>query len=104
MTSTPSAVDLAAPAEPVELRDALRDAMLAGDDWEAARARGLDAAGALWSAWGPTLEPAGMRRPDFDAVVAGYRRELWFWLLGDRIWDQIVPGLRGRVLRRLTGA
>lgn len=55
----------------------------------------------LWERWGEALEPAGMSRAAFMEVVAGYRREVWFWLLGDRGWDPLLSGMAGRVCRRV---
>ena len=55
----------------------------------------------LWERWGPALQPAGMDRDRFDGIVAGYQRELWLWVMGERTWPQCVSGLLGRVQRRL---
>lgn len=55
----------------------------------------------LWDQWCRALEPAGLSRERFDAVCAGYRRELWLWLAGDRPWEQAARGLAGRLARRL---
>ncbi|MGH9121605.1 MAG: hypothetical protein ACRDYC_06620 [Acidimicrobiales bacterium] len=55
----------------------------------------------LWESWGQVLRGAGMSRDGLAAVVGGYRRELWLWVVGDRIWQQCASGLAGRVLRRL---
>ena len=38
---------------------------------------------------------------DLQLIVAGYDRELWLWLLGERTWAQCADGLAGRVRRRL---
>lgn len=94
--------DLPLPEEPVELRARMRALV------EEAPARGaalIDEAewiaGPLWERWGPLLEPAGMGRARFLQVVAGYRRELWLWVMGERTWAQSADGLLGRVRRRL---
>ena len=54
----------------------------------------------LWDRW-RVLERHGMDRPAFVAVVSGYRRELWLWLMGERTWSQCCSGLAGRAERRL---
>jgi hypothetical protein len=55
----------------------------------------------LWGVWGPALQAAGMDRDRFGEIVAGYRRELWLWVMGERTWAQAAGGLLGRVQRRL---
>ena len=92
---------LSEPEEPTALRETLRDAVLGGADWSAQFGEELGVGDALWSAWGSMLTSSGMDRATFGAVVAGYRRELWFWLLGDRRWSQVAAGLAGRLERRL---
>jgi hypothetical protein len=66
------------------------DDVLAGDeglvDW-------------LWSRW-RILGSAGMTRDDLALVIAGYRREIWLWLAGERTWAQCCSGLIGRITRR----
>jgi hypothetical protein len=98
---TPPGVSLSVPAEPVELRATVRDAVLGGADWAATFGDDLGVGDYLWEQWGPVLGAAGLERASFTAVVSSYRRELWFWLLGDRIWAQTASGLAGRLLRRL---
>ena len=93
---------LALPEEPVELRRRTR-ALIEQDP---ARGAAVVDAGAwiadpLWGVWGPALERAGMDRDRFGEVVAGYRRELWLWVMGERTWAQAGGGLLGRVQRRL---
>ena len=53
----------------------------------------------LWSRWS-TLSKVGLTRVEFENVVIGYRREIWLWLAGERIWTQCCSGLVGRVSRR----
>ena len=89
------------PPEPVELRDGLRDALLAGDDWNAGFSDDICIGVWLWGRWQPALEPVGCTREAFVDIVVSTRRELWLWLLGDRRWEQYVSGLAGRVVRRL---
>lgn len=92
---------LALPSEPLDLRARIRQDVLNGDGWLEAPGDDHGLGACLWQDWGPVLEAFGTGRHDFDAVVAGYRRELWFWVLGDRTWEQAVSGLAGRLLRRL---
>ena len=89
------------PAEPVELRDGLRDALLAGQDWRQGYSDDICIAVWLWGQWQPALEPAGFSREEFVDAVTAFRRELWLWLLGDRVWHQFVTGLAGRIVRRV---
>ncbi len=92
---------LEVPAEPVELRARIAGEVLGGADWEERFGPGLGVGEALWPQWAPALEAHGLERADFDAVVRAYRRELWFWALGERTWEQAASGLAGRLLRRL---
>ena len=98
--SDPAALPV--PEEPVELRQETR--ALAQEAPERAAALLEDGewiAGPLWERWGPALQAAGMGRARFLRVVAGYRRELWLWVMGERTWAQSAGGLAGRVRRRL---
>jgi hypothetical protein len=54
----------------------------------------------LWSRWS-ALRQAGVTRAEFEGIVLGYRREIWLWLAGERIWTQCCAGLIGRVGRRI---
>jgi hypothetical protein len=95
---------LSLPEEPVELRRRTRALVEEDPD----RGAGVVDAGAfladpLWERWGPALERAGMDRDRFAGLVAGYRRELWLWVMGERTWAQSAGGLLGRVRRRLPG-
>jgi len=101
MLEPTAGVRLNLPEEPEELRRSLRDAVLAGGDWREGFSDDICIGVWLWEQWGPTLEPAGMDRETFVEIVTGYRRELWFWLMGDRRWAQFVEGLAGRVGRRV---
>jgi hypothetical protein len=87
--------------EPVELRNGLRDALLDGADWREKLSSDTGIGAFLWDQWRPALEPLGMDRPAFVGVVLGYGRELWFWLMGERQWDEFLTGLGGRLSRRL---
>jgi hypothetical protein len=92
------------PAEPLDLKIALRRAVLG-----VVERPGVPDAFAdetclgvwLWSRWQPALEPRGCAREQCIDIVAGLRREVVLWLLGDRAWPQLVSSLAGRVSRRL---
>ncbi len=60
-----------------------------------------DVGGLLWAAWGEVIAGAGMGRVAFDAIVDGYRRELWLWVIGERQWEPTIAGLAGRLVRRM---
>jgi hypothetical protein len=95
---------LSLPEEPVELRRRTRALVEEDPDRGAAVVdAGAFLADPLWERWGPALERAGMDRDRFAGIVAGYRRELWLWVMGERTWAQSAGGLLGRVRRRLPG-
>ena len=48
--------------------------------------------------------PVGRDQEDFTLIVLEYRRELWLWLAGERIWTQSCSGLVGRITRRIAQA
>ncbi len=97
-------LELHLPAEPVALRDETRAlverapaegaALIDGGEWIAET---------LWSAWGATLGRAGGDRAELVQIAVDYRRELWLWVMRERPWAHCVSGLRGRVLRRVSG-
>jgi hypothetical protein len=93
---------LALPEEPVGLRRRTR-ALIEDDPARGAAVvdAGVWIADPLWAVWGPALRAAGIDRDRFGEVVAGYRRELWLWVMGERTWAQAAGGLLGRVQRRL---
>ncbi|MHB8439824.1 MAG: hypothetical protein ACYDD4_11785 [Acidimicrobiales bacterium] len=109
MTSDPEAPlspALALPPEPLELLSKLRG-VLVGDGvvWEEAFGPGLGVADVLWSSWGDELAPLGLTSVDaLVPVVAGMRRELWFWVLGDREWPPVAASLAGRIRRRIRSS
>ncbi len=93
------------PEEPVDIRRDLRASVLDGADWRTGFSDEVCIGVWLWERWRPTLEGKGMHREEFiDVVVAYGQRELWLWLMGERIWDQYLPALAGRVARRLPQA
>jgi hypothetical protein len=100
VASSPRLV-LPVPAEPADLRALLRAALLDGVGWQERFGAELGVGDVLWSAWGDALSGSGLPREQFDVVLRGYRREVWFWVLGDRIWPQMASGLGGRLVRRL---
>jgi hypothetical protein len=57
----------------------------------------------LWSRWS-ALRQGGVTRDEFEGIVLGYRREIWLWLAGERLWTQSCSGLIGRVNRRIVQA
>ena len=94
-------VRLERPEEPEEMRVSLRDALLGGADWREGFADDICVGLWLWERWRPALEPAGMARETFIDVIVEYGREVWLWLMGERVWGQLLDGLAGRVARRL---
>lgn len=93
-------VDLELPPEPSALRQEIRRDVLDGQDWQQRFGDGLGVGELLWEGWGQPLEAAGVDRSTFESVVRAYRRELWFWVLGERTWAQAAAGLAGRLRRR----
>jgi hypothetical protein len=94
--------DLPLPEEPLALRLHTRALVEEAPDRGAALVdAGSWIADPLWEHWGPALERAGMDRGRFLGIVAGYRRELWLWVMGERTWSQAAGGLLGRVQRRI---
>ena len=102
MTSVRDEVELAVPPEPVRLRERTR--ALAEQTPAVGLARVADGgwiAGPLWRLWGPELRRAGLTKARFGEIVAGYGRELWLWVMGERTWAHTASGLAGRVRRRM---
>ena len=104
VTESSTSPTLVAPEEPAELRATLRKTLLGGADWRSEFGDDLAVGAVFWSAWEPELQARGLDRPTFDEIVRGYQREIWFWVLGDRIWEQVAEGLAGRVIRRLPAS
>ena len=88
------------PDEPVSRREVWRAAALDGVAFDEVLTGDDGVSAWLWPRWS-VLAGSGIDRPVFDRIVLGYRRELWLWLLGDRIWDQCCAGLIGRISRRI---
>jgi hypothetical protein len=102
VSPTSDALRLEIPDEPVELRDELRSSVLEGVPWPDGHGNDTRVGLWLWPAWRGALEPAGLDREAFLDMVAGYRREQWLWLIGERRWGPFLAGLAGRVTRRLA--
>jgi hypothetical protein len=93
------------PEEPVELRDRLRG--LAFEDtsnWTEILVADGQLADWLWEQWSHQLTEDKLDKDAYLEAVLGYKREIWIWLMGDRVWDQMLPGLIGRLQRRLPGS
>jgi hypothetical protein len=100
-SEAPAGLRLPVPDEPEALGRQVRDAVLDGGGLHEA-VRGEGGIGPwLWDAWRAELEPAGIGSEAFFDVVEGYKREIWFWLLGDRRWASMIAGLSGRLARRV---
>ena len=57
------------PEEPVDIKTALRDALLDGQDWREGFSDDICVGLWLWRQWRPALEPDGLSREEFvDAV------------------------------------
>jgi hypothetical protein len=98
VTSLPS---LHVPDEPTVRADAWLAAILDGGELtEVLRADGGFVPW-LWARWS-SVRQAGLTREEFEDVVIGYRREIWLWLAGERVWTQCCSGLVGRVSRRMA--
>jgi hypothetical protein len=91
------------PDEPAGRAEAWLAAVLDGNDLTAVLCADNGFVPWLWSRWS-TVTKAGMTRDEFEQIVVGYRREVWLWLAGERIWSQCCSGLLGRVSRRLKQA
>jgi hypothetical protein len=96
VTSLPT---LHVPDEPTVRAEAWLAAVLDGDDLVTVLRAEDGLAAWLWSRWS-ALGPAGVTRDEFGQIVEGYRREIWLWLAGERIWTQCCSGLVGRIGRR----
>ncbi len=93
MEVTPSLLE----TEPLELRDRLR-AVAALSPQQARDLLGTEMAEAV--ACRLPTPPSERAWAEIAAACAGYRRELWLWLAGERTWQQCAGGLAGRISRR----
>jgi hypothetical protein len=103
LTATAPTPTLHVPDEPVVLADGWLAAVLEGADLGLVLSAPRGLTDWLWQRWS-FVATAGMSRDDFGDIVLGYRRELWFWLAGERTWAQACSGLVGRVTRRIGQA
>jgi hypothetical protein len=97
--STPPPV-LHLPEEPAGLRRSWHATVAGGTPLADVIAGDDGIAAWLWRRW-RVLAGAGIDAKTFDGIVLSYRREIWFWLEGDRTWAQCCSGLIGRVARRV---
>lgn len=100
---SPSTPSLPIGSEPVALRRELR-ALLGEQSGASSEEIAHRLAQRQWRHWRVELAPRGVQLAAFRALVGSYRREVWLWALGDRSWEQMMEGLRGRCLRRFGGA
>jgi hypothetical protein len=91
------------PDEPTGRAVAWLSAVLEGDDLTTVLRAEDGLIPWLWSRWN-TLRTVGLTRDEFEEIVMGYRREIWLWLAGERIWSQCCSGLVGRLSRRIVQA
>ncbi len=95
-----AAPQLHVPEEPTERRAAWLARVAAGEAIAEVVDGSDGVADWLWGRWS-ALAGSGCDRACFGTIVAGYRRELWLWLAGERTWTQACSGLAGRVSRRI---
>ena len=98
VTSLPT---LHVPDEPTTRANAWLAAVVEGNDLTAVLSAADGFVPWLWSRWS-TLGTVGVTHDEFVQIVVGYRREIWLWLAGERIWTQCCSGLIGRVSRRIV--
>jgi hypothetical protein len=89
------------PDEPTVRADAWLTAVLDGNDLASVLGAEDGLIPWLWSRWS-SLSKVGMSYDEFAQIVMAYRREVWLWLAGERIWNQCCSGLLGRVSRRIV--
>ncbi len=95
------AKDLAIPPEPVAERQRVGSLVLEHPEaWKALAGSGEWIADVLWPWWGAALEQVGLDMSSLAEVAAGYRIELWLWLMGQHTWEDTAAGLAGRLQRR----
>jgi hypothetical protein len=78
--------------------------IVVGGDGDAVERFALRLAAREWRQWRAELAPLGLTAEAFRSIVVDYRQEVWLWGSGDRSWEQMMEGLRGRVLRRVVQA
>lgn len=97
--STPGLLRLHVPDEPETGRDLWYGAVLGGRPIDEVLSGDGGVVDWLWARW-RVLARSGFTPASFEAVVLGYRREIWLWLAGERTWEQCCSELIGRVDRR----
>jgi hypothetical protein len=97
-TSLPT---LHVPDEPTVRADAWLARVVDGDDLATVLQADDGLVPWLWARWS-TLGQVGVTKEELADMVVGYRREIWLWLAGERIWTQCCSGLIGRVNRRIV--
>ena len=88
------------PDEPADRRESWRGAVLGGTPLADVVGTPDGVARWLWARWS-VLAASGVGEERFVELVIAYRREIWLWLTGDRIWSHCCAGLIGRVSRRM---
>ncbi len=89
------------PDEPTVRAEQWLAAVLDGGDLEAVLTDADGFVAWLWTRW-RYLASAGLDEDELRVIVLGYRREVWLWLAGERIWAQCCSGLIGRITRRIA--
>jgi hypothetical protein len=89
------------PDEPTERAERWLAAVLDGRELEAVLTDADGFAPWLWTRW-RYLASAGLDEDELRMIVLGYRREIWLWLAGERVWAQCCSGLIGRITRRIA--
>jgi len=89
------------PDEPTVRAEAWLAAVLEGEDLEHVLMKDEGVVPWLWTRW-RTLAASGLSEEDLGSIVLGYRREIWLWLAGERIWTKCCSGLIGRINRRIA--
>lgn len=92
------------PPEPAALADRVRAHVLADPaSWPRVAGDGTWVAAELWPRWAAELGRRGVTPEALAEAAAGYRQELWLWLMGERPWPHVAAALGGRALRRAPG-
>lgn len=89
------------PPEPTKLRaTALALVRESPQQWAELADDGHWIAEPLRATWVQGLDSAGVDVNTLANAAAGYRQELWLWVVGERTWQHCIIGLAGRVSRR----
>jgi hypothetical protein len=90
------------PDEPTERKERWLAAVLDGAELSEVLAGPDGVTAWLYSRW-RVLGSVGVGEDQLATIVAGYGREVWLWLAGERTWAQCCSGLLGRLGRRING-